>query len=69
MIQKNPQTLFKIKLSMIEIWLNLHPYPCSYGRGGSSILKHINWISFYNSGKTQYLGIVCENTELFFSFF
>lgn len=56
------KTLFKIKISIIEIWLNLH----SYGREESDILKHINWISIYNSEKTQYFGIVRENVEGFF---
>jgi len=63
--QKNPRTLFKMKLSMIEIGLNLHSYHCSYGKEVSSICKHINWISIYNSEQTQYFGIVCENTEFF----
>lgn len=43
--------LYKIKFSIIEIWLNLQ----SYGGQESNILKHINWISIYNSEKTQKL--------------
>lgn len=58
------KTLFKIKISKIKIWLNLH----SYGGEEIDILKHINWISIYNSEKTQYLGIVRENVEGFFCF-